>query len=685
MGGELALGYRIGADGADETLQKLRKLHDEIRSGTISAKDYRTEHRELTIAGRAATQEFSDMKGAIAATNPNLLEFTRTMSIFGGVANTAMSALNTINLAMLQGSNAAQEMSAANRQAAVDYNDYVRLYNSPQYGPGSPVTEAALAKYNADINEISNLTKKLGVQSVDTAISVAVSAISMAGSMSQTFIALKAIQWDLVFAGITSSAQAALAAVTWFAGAILAPIAVAVGTFYGAYYLIRALNPLYGQSMDELSNIIQNNWHVSSIEAQLIAPFVGAYLGMAKIEDDISQDLYNFVNQLINLVNTVPNAVNHAFGRIVIPTIPNVLPPGFANNGQDSFYNQAIRDLNINGINSATSPTSYGIPGQNLSNDEIKARLQDMVQSGTKTATNSDLSLSALSGIGSSLVQQNESLSSINSGIMLQSNIIEQQTAAINAGRAATHAQLIQMQASAQAAVDAAQAQVNAVSGKSYQIFQSNFAALNADPNYTIGDVPGYKEAAAAEQNASSALTAAQTKLNQVNQQIQEVGTQDLLAPYLRSVGLDPNQGLGSIVTGAIGIGGGIPSSVIDEFINTHNYGAFTKQAILDANPYGTTGGYGNAPSQQDQINAWMKSTGINDVNTARQALGYGGVVSSGSGNYSPTGGQFGGLPGQYGQPSITVNVNNEGSVLSNQNLKDVVNMSVKEALQATF
>ena len=685
----IGLGYRIKADGADDTIQKLRQLHDEVRSGTITAKNYREEHRELTMAGRAATQEFGDMKGAIAAVNPNLMEFSRTMSIFGGIAGTVQSSLNTINLAMISGSQVTQELSSAQRQAAVDFNDYQKLLASPQYGPYSPVTQSALAKYKADLNEITNLKKQEAIQSVDTAIATIVSATAIVGSMSQTAIALKAIQWDLVFAGVTAGAESALTGVTWFAGAVLAPLAAGVAAFYGAYYLIRALNPMYAQSMDELSGIIQNNWHVGSIEAQLVAPFVGAYLGMAKLEDDISTDLYNFVNGMINLVNTVPNAVNSAFHRIVLPTLSNVLPPGFADGGQNSFYNQAIRDLNIAGPSTATNPSDAGLPGpQNMTLEDIKREMEKYSQSGDKIATNSTTSLASLGLIDSEALQTNQTLYQINSGVAgLLQPLVDQKNAtaqlkdAVSQGQDAIKSNI----AALEQQLKDAQASANAASA-------AHAYDLENSPNLTASDFPDIMSAIGSVQTIQSQIDSAKSQLAQSQATITGLDNMTSgLAPVLNSIGLSSDTGIGSVIAGALGgyagIGGaGISAGELAHFAQTGDYGVFTNAAKHDANPYGTTGIYGNGPSHQDQIDAWMKSTGIHDVNQAKQALGYGGGVSSGSSNYNPGGGPFGGLPGQYGQPpNITVNVHNAGSVLTNQDLENTINMSVKKALQSTF
>lgn len=62
-----------------------------------------------------------------------------------------------------------------------------------------------------------------------------------------------------------------------------------------------------------------------------------------------------------------------------------------------------------------------------------------------------------------------------------------------------------------------------------------------------------------------------------------EVGTQSLLSTYLTGVGLSATSGIGSIISQAIGMGGGITSGTIDRFIQSHDYGVFTQQAQADA------------------------------------------------------------------------------------------------------
>lgn len=679
---EIGLGYRIKAEGADETIQKLRQLHEEVRQGTKNAKDYRQEHKELTLSGRAAVGEFNDIKNAISAANPNLLEFTRTMSIFGNVSSTAMSVMNAINLAMIAGSQVTQELASAQRQAASDYNDYVRELAA--FGPYDPRTQAAYQKWKGDLNQITNLQKQQAVQSVDTAITTIVSATAIAGSISQSAIAVKAIQWDRVFAGIGGALTNAMGSVVWFGGAVMVPLAVAVAAFYGAYYLIRALNPMYAKSMDELSSIIQNNWHADAITATMIAPFVGAYLGFARIEDQITEQLFNFINEMINAIDTLPDAVNKAFGRIVIPRLDNILPPGFANNGQNTFYNQAIKDLNINKNSTSTSGSGVpGILGSYISSgptaDEIKQQLEKSATSGEKIATNSTGSLAALAGIGSDIISQNETLHLINSGVagllqplIDQKNVVSQTKDSINTQIHALKQQIADLSSQPQTALQRQNLNPDGLSQE-----QSLVTPRDAQGNYyTLVSAPS---------DAAKQLSAAKNQLASLQSAVSGLDNfTSGLSPVLNSIGLNSDTGIGSIISQALGnaagIGGaGISAGELQQFANTHDFGIFTKAAIRDSATH--------TPTQQEQIdallNAYKKSglTGYTASDAAR-ALGYGGAVSGGSNNYSNTGGKFGGLPGQYGQPSITVNVHNAGSVLSNQSLKDVIHTSVKDALQ---
>ncbi|MDE1769227.1 MAG: hypothetical protein KGI28_01560, partial [Thaumarchaeota archaeon] len=80
MSGEVPIGFRFKADGLDDTISRIKELHQELNSGTISTREYRSEMREVTTTSKAATQEFNQIKGAIYAANPTLLEFTKTMS-----------------------------------------------------------------------------------------------------------------------------------------------------------------------------------------------------------------------------------------------------------------------------------------------------------------------------------------------------------------------------------------------------------------------------------------------------------------------------------------------------------------------------------------------------------------------------------------------------------------------------
>lgn len=50
-------------------------------------------------------------------------------------------------------------------------------------------------------------------------------------------------------------------------------------------------------------------------------------------------------------------------------------------------------------------------------------------------------------------------------------------------------------------------------------------------------------------------------------------------ATQVSNLGLDPVKGVESVVVSALG-GASVPDYVVKDFVNTHNYGAFTKYAI---------------------------------------------------------------------------------------------------------
>ena len=310
---EVSIGYRFKQLGVEELTSKIRELHNEFRNGEITYKEYRSQIREASGQGRAATQEFSQMKGAIAAANPELLGFTRTMSLFGGVANTVLSVMNAINLAQIAMSGVSSQVASIDAQKAAAYNDWVRTVQA--YPPNDPRIVAAWNKYIALVNESNNAHRDLARQSLNTTVTLIASAIAITGSIAQTVIGFQALS--------QMAKGTALAMITSIGFIALAVAALAI-EFYGLLEVFKILDPQFRGFMDNMVNELSTRFGLGPLEAMLVTPWLMAFADIEYNFEKIIQNIELNINSLIDQFNRLPNAITRALGLGNVNIIPNI-------------------------------------------------------------------------------------------------------------------------------------------------------------------------------------------------------------------------------------------------------------------------------------------------------------------------------------------------------------------------
>jgi hypothetical protein len=675
--------YKFSQEGLDDITSRIKELHNELRTGQISYQDYKKNIKEATEQGRAATQEFSQLKGAIAASNPQLLEFSRTMSTFGSVANTVLSIQNAINLATIASSGITSDLAQTQAQAAEAYNEYVKDLHT--YGPGDALTVSAYDKYIALTKQAKFEQDQLARQSFSTGITMVASAITAAGSISQVALTLQTVgkQYPGIASGMASVGAASLA--------ILGPIAIVIAAIEGVNYAFGLLVPSFGEGTQRIADAIQNNWHVDALTARLLAPFVQFYAGVIDFTDESYNQLVIMYNSIIdNIINPLIKTWDNTLGQITgkIATVGDAAKIDMSHNNEKILQSIGLGPASASAASAnPDSVNQFLLTGQ-MGGSQIQPQIGQIAQNSTLALAQSqqqgDRTSSLLGTLNGTFQTGNSALATINNAIPTASanqiaatnavkdattsmstaiqNAIKDNTIAIteqftnqaNASISALNSIKDQI-ANQPAAIAQAQKNYDAANQNLQAVMNSHMAEMNANPGITGSDFPDIMAAIKTVQDTQTALDTTKAKTAQLQAQGQAIlanttssGILDVgnvgLEPVLSSLGLSSSSGIGSVIAGALGsygtIGGaGMTAAQIAYFANTHDYGAFTQAAMHDSNPYGTTNGYGNAPSKQDQINAWMAATGIHDPNQASIALGY----------YSKTTTPTTGSPSNYG------------------------------------
>jgi hypothetical protein len=675
MSGEVPLGYRIKAEGAEDTINKLKQLHEELRKGTISTREYRQEHRDLTTTNRASVGEFNDIKNAIAASNPNLLEFTRSMSLFGSVANTAMSVMNTINLLTLANAGTNQKMSDALRQSASDYNDYVRDLSA--YGPYDARTQAAYQKWQADLNVISNLQRQLATDSVQTGITVIVTSVAMVGAIAQTITSFKTLR------DMGGAVAAALGTAGLAGGFILvAAAALSLGGALGA-----ALNPNAQKLLDQLiAKYGVLGYAILSVQSILINLdniFGGTATDWDSFVRDAQQTWGNFVNSFVDGANQIisfRNSIAKVLGGQQIGLMQHIITPADVAQGKSADkINQMLVGTPFSSQSSTSvSPEMKELAAQTKQNAYYLQQQYSQILQSNNTQQN----------LLSNSTQGNDTLSSINSNVAgLLQPITDQKNAQLAVKDTITSSIPVIKQN-----IEDLKQQLIQAQAKGAQIYSSHAAAIESSPDITASNFEDIMDNSREQQGLQQQINDSQQRLATLQSKANALDNATSgLAPVLASIGLSADNGIGSIISGALGssagIGGaGFSAADAQQFVNTHDFGVFSK-AFLRDNGIGSSG-----PSPKDQIAAWLQANSyLGDPTThpyltdmAKSALGFLPSNPGSSGNLGT--GAFRGLPGQYGNPppSMTININAAGSILANQDLHDFISSSVKSGLQAS-
>lgn len=628
--GEVPLGIRITETGTSDAMQKLRQLHDELNRGTITTKEYRTEHREINTQLKSNVALWNDSKNAIYAANPTLLEFSRTMSGFGQITAAATSGMTAINTAMLLLAGGSDSINQVKIKMADIRNEMDRLAAAGQQG--TVQFQDLVNEYNQLGTVLGNLNQQFTVQQIQGVISFAAALGQIAVGAVAAGTTLKTLS---VFVGGSTFATGIL---SW-----LGPIAIVIAGIEGIYQLIKLLDPEFAQAGNQLENSIMQNWHVSDIEAALLAPFVAFGGGVVDIVNHVHAEFVNLYN---GILTDFINPLRAAFGNPMIPT---------------QFYHIPSHDeiLNSFGLGSTSSSTSSS--GGNPNTDSINQMLV-----GTPFNQTSNSALNTLQqtstysqAISTGQQQTNQLLTGIYQTGQSANQVAQQQLQQMQEQKAAQEAvktAISQGLTNSTAKISDLQTQLTQAQKNLSNVGGAHASAINQNgSSLSASDFPDIMAAMQHVQDIQNQITTEQQTIKSLQSKSTMLDNSTSgLSPVLASLGLSADTGIGSIVAGALGgyagIGGaGTSAQDIANFAATGDYGIFTKNAINE-------NGRAHTPTQQEQINAWMKSTGINDPEQAKYALGYTkGGKSSGSSNVgsyipgSPTG--FGGLPGQYGTP----------------------------------
>lgn len=704
--GEVPVGFRFKADGIDDTIDRIKQLHSELNNGQITTREYRTGIREVTTETRAATQEFNQIKGAIYAANPTLLEFTKTMSGFSAVAQTGLSITNAINLALLATQGTSNQLQDLKTKLADARLEYERFANSPQFGPASPQAQAALSKIQELTNQYNNTLQQWYIQQITNDITLASSVILTINQITQLSTTMRtlAAAMDPVLAENFAVALSGVGGVllTW-----LGPVALVVAGIEAIYQLVKLLDPAFAETANNLENSIMENWHVDSIEATLLAPFVGFAGGVVQAAYEIYSVLVNLYNSIVtNVLNPLINSWDSTLGSILgkiheLGTVTYSVPSA----------NQILQGFGL-GSNSLG-----GSSGTNANADSINKML--IGSPTTSTAALNSLQQSAMytGTIASGQTTSNQYLNSILTNGLAGNQLAQQQLNAINQQKQAQTDVKTALQAGVLTSQDnlkSLQDQLAQAQAKLSSASSAHANDLANSPNLTASDFPDIMSAIGDVNTLQGKIAAEQQNIQNIQSKSQSLDNATSgLAPVLSSIGLSADTGIGSIISGALGdyggVGGaGISADQLAEFVQTHDYGVFTKATIGDSFPNGSTGGHGNGPTDQQQIDdlaaSLAKNLGIDLsshpylIDEAKNTLIKGHVIKAATGFdgmvNSPThflagesGPEFVNIsPSGKGGKSTSVNVtvNVGGSVLSDYDLKNTLQSLLKDVLKAS-
>lgn len=657
--------WQFGQHGAEDVKARLQELHSEFQKGQIGIGQYAQGKRELSRDTRALTNDLTVEKNVLLASNPALLQLTQTLSIFSSVAHTALSVINAINLANLVGSQYEAQISDLKIKRAEIQNQLNKL---DKEGLGNSAQAQLLKGQEAEIDsQIAAKEKEIAQQRLQNTIQQVASwtlIVSSAVTAAPKIIAqIDIINRSLLGMGSVTGmiARGSVIGTAFVAGIILG--------FLGVDEVMRQLDRNFGTYMNDLEKHIKDAWNVDDLTARLASPFVNAYADWVFWGQHLQTYLDNLYigieNDLIDLIN---------FFKTHIPFLGDTL----SHIKEKSYFtpNQALNTILYPG--DANALKSFLPPG---GADASKATKDQTAATYEQIASNKglvDIYTSTLSPTLNAVAKTTGDLNS--SSITLKDAIgtLTQQITVQNANTKLSQGGSILSQAG-----QAVQNQINALSKQltpvSANLLSSggSYRGDNADEVHALQSINAHNAVINAQ------IADLQSKLSQI-----EVGSQALLADYLPTLGLSANTGLGSVVSSAIGLGGGITGQDIHDFINTHDYGVFTKAAMRDAtasNPINPVTGQpiDLAKASRAEVNAYAAA--IQAQGIKKSATGYDSMVSGPTlfmaGEAGPEYVSIGRGGGRGGGGDVYVSIN-AGTIIAERELMDRVRQTLKQDLK---
>lgn len=626
--------WKLQIQGAEDVKKKLADINDQFSRGETSAidaaKGYREAHKEMRTLNTVQTAN----KEIFLASHPALLAYTRAMSTFSSAANTALSITNAINLATIvaQGTDqAVLDDKQKLAQAQIDYASTMRDFPNDLGRIADAYSKVQLAE-----NQLAIDQRKAAIQMVQNWITVASSVVLVGGQIGQLIA-----QKDNIAANISQMFKNPTVAA---AGLATGVVAVAIAALALASVIGDQVNPAFTKFRKDLETEFGNNWITDYILAPLLAipvAFDQATGGSAQSWDDFVKDAttnwINFANWVITGVNDINTALRSlnipGIGGANVPLIKTLAEQkqGAAADATNQFLltgkmpgvttsstsRDPVAEMNDK-LAQQIAQTKKNLESMLLNNTSLDSNSQ-VIKDGVDTSTKLTNTLSETNPILDNVFRSSDSLTTainaLTPSVMAQSKIMQdsitQQTGAANLMKDAVQtgistqttslADLQDKLAQAQKTLDAASS--------------AHAAEINANGSpLTASDFPDIISAMHNVQDIQSQIdqTKAQVAALQSKSQVLDNATSGLL-PILSAMGLSPDTGIGSVISGALGgaagIGGaGITADQLAEFVNTHDYGVFTKAAIGDSFPNGSTGGHGNGPTDQQQIDALANS-----------------------------------------------------------------------------
>ena len=123
----IQISYKYQIQGAEDVKKRLKEINEEYNRGEMSIEKYRKSLSDVNRDAKSLNQTQNISKNIMLATHPALNRLTRGISIFGSVSRTAMSIMNSLNLANLtassidsQGAQITADLAQKRRELALE-------------------------------------------------------------------------------------------------------------------------------------------------------------------------------------------------------------------------------------------------------------------------------------------------------------------------------------------------------------------------------------------------------------------------------------------------------------------------------------------------------------------------------------------------------------------------------------